>query len=86
MRENILSLLGLMRRANAIAGGEVNTGGAAKSGKAKRPMMRKTWYCGNTTAPRWSMVIDTMAISFRKLVSVLSRMFFFVPDTHVTSY
>ncbi|MDO4974512.1 MAG: 50S ribosomal protein L7ae [Eubacteriales bacterium] len=35
MRENILSLLGLMRRANAIAVGEVNTGGAAKSGKAK---------------------------------------------------
>ena len=35
MREKTLSLLGLMRRANAIAVGEVNTGGAAKAGKAK---------------------------------------------------
>ncbi len=35
MREKILSLLGLMRRANAIAVGEVNTGSAAKAGKAK---------------------------------------------------
>ena len=35
MREKILPLLGLMRRANAIAVGEVNTGGAAKAGRAK---------------------------------------------------
>ena len=35
MREKILPLLGLMRRANAIAVGEVNTGCAAKAGKAK---------------------------------------------------
>ena len=35
MREKILPLLGLMRRANAIAVGEGNTGGAAKAGKAK---------------------------------------------------
>ena len=35
MREKILPLLGLMRRANAIAVGEVNTGGAARAGKAK---------------------------------------------------
>ena len=35
MKEKILSLLGLMRRANAIAVGEVNTGSAARAGKAK---------------------------------------------------
>ena len=35
MREKILHLLGLMRRANAIAVGEVNTGAAAHGGKAK---------------------------------------------------
>ena len=35
MREKVLSLLGLMRRANAIAVGEVNTGSAARAGKAK---------------------------------------------------
>ena len=35
MREKALGLLGLMRRANAIAVGEVNTGAAAKSGKVK---------------------------------------------------
>ena len=35
MREKLLSLLGLMRRANAIAVGEVNTGSAARAGKAK---------------------------------------------------
>ncbi len=35
MREKILHLLGLMRRANAIAVGEVNTGSTAKTGKAQ---------------------------------------------------
>ena len=35
MREKILHLLGLMRRANAIAVGEVNTGATARGGKAK---------------------------------------------------
>lgn len=35
MRENTLNLLGLMRRANAIAIGETNTGAAVKSGKAR---------------------------------------------------
>ena len=35
MREKTLNLLGLMRRANAIAVGETNTGTAAKAGKAK---------------------------------------------------
>ncbi len=35
MNDKPLSLLGLMRRANAIAVGEVNTGSAARSGKAK---------------------------------------------------
>ena len=35
MRERILSLLGLMRRATAIAVGEDNTGAAARAGKAK---------------------------------------------------
>ena len=35
MREKTLNLLGLMRRANAIAIGETNTGAAVKSGKAK---------------------------------------------------
>lgn len=35
MRENILKLMGLMRRANAIAIGEVNSGSAARDGKAK---------------------------------------------------
>lgn len=34
MRENTLRLLGLMRRANAIAVGEDNTGSAARAGKA----------------------------------------------------
>ena len=33
--DKILGLLGLMRRANAIAVGESNTGAAVKSGKAK---------------------------------------------------
>lgn len=35
MREKTLNLLGLMRRANAIAIGETNTGAAVKSGKAR---------------------------------------------------
>ena len=35
MREKTLNLLGLMRRANAIAVGETNTGAAVKAGKAK---------------------------------------------------
>ena len=35
MREKTLNLLGLMRRANAIAIGETNTGAAVKSGRAK---------------------------------------------------
>ena len=35
MREKTLNFLGLMRRANAIAIGETNTGSAARSGKAK---------------------------------------------------
>ena len=35
MREKALNLLGLMRRANAIAIGETNTGTAVRSGKAK---------------------------------------------------
>ncbi len=35
MREKTLNLLGLMRRANAIAVGETNTGTAARAGKAK---------------------------------------------------
>ena len=35
MREKALNLLGLMRRANAIAIGETNTGAAVRSGKAK---------------------------------------------------
>ncbi len=35
MREKTLNLLGLMRRANAIAVGETNTGTAVKAGKAK---------------------------------------------------
>ena len=35
MREKNLNLLGLMRRANAIAIGETNTGTAVKSGKTK---------------------------------------------------
>lgn len=35
MSEKILNLLGLMRRANAIAIGEINTGAALRSGKAK---------------------------------------------------
>ena len=35
MKEKALHLLGLMRRANAIAVGEVNTGSAARGGKAK---------------------------------------------------
>lgn len=35
MREKTLSLLGLMRKANAIAVGETNTGGAVRAGKAK---------------------------------------------------
>ena len=34
MRENTLRLLGLMRRANALAAGEQNTGSAARAGKA----------------------------------------------------
>lgn len=34
MRENTLRLLGLMRRANALAFGELNTGAAARAGKA----------------------------------------------------
>ena len=35
MREKALKLLGLMRRAGAIALGEIDTGTAAKAGKAK---------------------------------------------------
>lgn len=35
MREKTLNLLGLMRKANAIAVGEMNTGGAVRAGKAK---------------------------------------------------
>ena len=35
MREKALNLLGLMRKANAIAVGETNTGGAVRAGKAK---------------------------------------------------
>ena len=35
MREKTLNLLGLMRKANAIAVGEANTGGAVRAGKAK---------------------------------------------------
>lgn len=35
MREKTLNLLGLMRKANAIAVGETNTGGAVRAGKAK---------------------------------------------------
>jgi len=35
MREKTLKLLGLMRRANAIAIGETNTGAAVRGGKAK---------------------------------------------------
>ena len=35
MREKALHLLGLMRRANAIAVGEVNTGSTARAGKAR---------------------------------------------------
>lgn len=35
MREKTLNLLGLMRKANAIAVGETNTGGTVRAGKAK---------------------------------------------------
>ncbi len=35
MREKLLSLLGLMRRANALAVGETNTGSCARAGKAE---------------------------------------------------
>ena len=35
MKERALQLLGLMRRANAIAVGEVNTGSSVRGGKAK---------------------------------------------------
>ena len=35
MREKTLNLLGLIRKANAIAVGETNTGGAVRAGKAK---------------------------------------------------
>ena len=35
MRDKLLHLLGLMRRANALAVGEVNTGSTARAGKAK---------------------------------------------------
>lgn len=35
MREKTLNLLGLMQKANAIAVGETNTGGAVRAGKAK---------------------------------------------------
>ena len=35
MREKTLNLLGLMRKANAIAVGETNTGGAVRAGKAR---------------------------------------------------
>lgn len=35
MRERALNLLGLMRRANAAAIGETNTGSAARAGKAR---------------------------------------------------
>ena len=35
MREKTLNIIGLMRKANAIAVGETNTGGAVRAGKAK---------------------------------------------------
>lgn len=35
MSERLLNMLGLMRKAGAIAIGEVNTGGACRAGKAK---------------------------------------------------
>ena len=35
MSERLLNMLGLMRKAGAIAIGEVNTGGACRGGKAK---------------------------------------------------
>ncbi len=35
MREKALNLLGLMRRANAVSVGELNTGATVKAGKAK---------------------------------------------------
>lgn len=35
MSERLLNMLGLMRRANAVAIGETNTGGACRAGKAK---------------------------------------------------
>ena len=35
MREKLLRLLGLMRRANALAVGETNTGSCARAGKAE---------------------------------------------------
>ena len=35
MREKLLHLLGLMRRANALAVGETNTGSCARAGKAE---------------------------------------------------
>ncbi len=40
MREKTLNLLGLMRKANAIAVGETNTGGAVRAGKAKAAASR----------------------------------------------
>ena len=39
MREKTLNLLGLMRKANAIAVGETNTGGAVRAGKAKQLLL-----------------------------------------------
>ena len=42
MREKTLNLLGLMRKANAIAVGETNTGGAVRAGKASCCFSRRT--------------------------------------------
>ena len=39
MREKTLNLLGLMRKANAIAVGETNTGGAVRAGKANLQLL-----------------------------------------------
>ena len=41
MKEKALNLLGLMRRANAISVGEVNTGTTVKAGKAKLLLLAK---------------------------------------------
>lgn len=41
MADKVISLLGLMRRANAIEVGEINTGSAARAGKAKLLLLAK---------------------------------------------